>query len=88
MMGREKHEALMTLYRGLFGVSNRIGTDILIEAKRVDGVPTHGSGSLEGPGVCVTFTVPYDFIGKMGDREAHDALEKLLSDSEDGDDSC
>ncbi|MYG31024.1 MAG: hypothetical protein F4060_09405 [Holophagales bacterium] len=85
MTKREKHEALMTFYRGLIGVSNRIDTDILIEAKNVDGVPTHGPGSLEGPGVRVSFTVPYDFIGKMRDREAHDALEELLGDSEDED---
>ena len=87
MTRSEKHEALMTFYRGLLAVTNRTGTDILIETKNVDGVPTHGSGSFEGPGVQVIFTVPYDFIGKMGDREARDALEKLLGESEDKGDS-
>ena len=78
MTSREKHEVLMTFYRGLLGVSNRIGTDILIQTENVDGVPTHGAGSGKGPAVRVTITVPYDFIGKMDDREAHEALERLL----------
>lgn len=81
MMRREKHGVFMTFYRGLLGVSNRIGTDILIETETADGVPTHGEGSGEGPGVQVTITVPNDFLGKMGDQEAHDALQRLLSDS-------
>ena len=75
-----KNRELIRLCRGLFQTSTLIGTDFDdVQVTKVEGrnFPQQPGGE----GLRISFSVSLHAFGKTG-REAHDALDTLLSDQD------